>query len=90
MQRVLQPQTQKVYQSHSNMKTSNINIRVIEPSDGCYLTKKNRKEGEEIILSNKVILSAKDSEDNWMEIPIEEGDRLKAEELAALENAPNS
>ena len=66
------------------MKTSNINIRVIEPSDGYYLTKKNRKDGEEIILSNKVILSAKDSEDNWEEISIEEGDRLKAEELAAL------
>lgn len=71
------------------MKTSNINIRVIEPSDGYYLTKKNRKDGEEIILSNKVILSAKDSEDNWEEISIEEGDRLKAEELAALENLPN-
>ena len=71
------------------MKTSNINIRVIEPSDGYYLTKKNRKEGEEIILSNKVILSAKDSEDNWEEISIEEGDRLKAEELAAQGILPN-
>ena len=71
------------------MKTSNINIRVIEPSDGYYLTKKNRKEGEEIILSNKVILSAKDSEDNWEEISIEEGDRLKAEELAAQGIVPN-
>ena len=71
------------------MKTSNINIRVIEPSDGYYLTKKNRKEGEEIVLSNKVILSAKDSEDNWEEISIEEGDRLKAEELAAQGIVPN-
>ena len=71
------------------MKTSNINIRVLEPSDGYYLTKKNRKEGEEIILSNKVILSAKDSEDNWEEISIEEGDRLKAEELAAQGILPN-
>ena len=71
------------------MKHSNINIRVIEPSDGYYLTKKNRKEGEEIILSNKVILSAKDSPDNWEEISIEEGDRLKAEELAAQGISPN-
>lgn len=71
------------------MKTSNINIRVIEPSDGYYLTKKNRKEGEEIVLSNKVILSAKDSEDNWEEISIEEGDRLKREELEAQANLPN-
>lgn len=65
------------------MKESVMSIRVIEPSDGYYLTKKNRKEGEEIVLSNKVILSAKDSPDNWEEISIEEGDRLKAEELAA-------
>lgn len=71
------------------MKTSNINIRVIEPSDGFYLTKKNRKEGEEIILSNKVILSAKDSEDNWEEISIEEGDRLKREEEEAQGILPN-
>lgn len=63
------------------MKESTINIRVIEPSEGYYLTKRERKEGEEIILSNKVILSAKDSPENWMEIPIEEGERLKEEEL---------
>jgi hypothetical protein len=71
------------------MKESVMSIRVIEPSDGYYLTKKNRKEGEEIVLSNKVILSAKDSPDNWEEISIEEGDRLKAEELAAQGIAPN-
>lgn len=71
------------------MKESVMSIRVIEPSEGYYLTKKNRKEGEEIVLSNKVILSAKDSPDNWEEISIEEGDRLKAEELAAQGIAPN-
>ena len=66
------------------MKQSTINIRVIEPTEGFYLTRRDRKEGEEIILSKKVILSALDSPDNWVEIPIEEGDRLKEEELDAI------
>lgn len=71
------------------MKTSNINIRVIEPSDGYYLTKKNRKEGEEIVLSNKVILSAKDSIDDWIEISEEEGDAIRREEEEAQGIVPN-
>ena len=70
------------------MKENNIkiDIRVIEPSEGFYLTKRERKEGDEIILSKKVILSAKDSPDNWVEIPIEEGDRLQEEERIKAEN----
>lgn len=59
------------------MKQSTINIRVIEPSEGYYLTQKNRKEDEEVILSEKVILSAKDSPDNWVEIAKEEGEALQ-------------
>lgn len=66
------------------MKESTISIRVIEPREGYYLTKREKVEGESIILSNKVILSAVDSPDNWVEIPIEEGDRLKEEELNAI------
>lgn len=68
------------------MKESTINIRVIKPSEGRYLTKRVKVEGEPIILSEKVILSAKDSPDNWMEIPIEEGERLREEELKQVEN----
>lgn len=62
------------------MKTSNITIRVIEPSEGYYLTQRNRKEDESIILSKKVFLSALDSPDNWTEISEAEGDALKEEE----------
>ena len=68
------------------MKESTISIRVIEPREGYYLTKREKVEGEPIILSKKVILSAKDSPDNWMEIPIEEGDRLQEEELIKADN----
>ena len=69
------------------MKENNIkiDIRVIEPTEGFYLTRRDKKEGEPIILSNKVILSALDSPDNWVEIPIEEGDRLQEEELIKAE-----
>lgn len=59
------------------MKQSTINIRIIEPSEGYYLTQKNRKDSEEVILSEKVILSAKDSPENWVEIPKEEGEALQ-------------
>lgn len=61
-----------------------MSIRVIEPSEGYYLTKKNRNENEELILSDKVVLSAKDSPENWVEIPIEEGERLRREEEKEL------
>ena len=66
------------------MKTSTINIRVIEPSEGYYLTQANRKEDEEVILSEKVILSAKDSPDNWVEIAKEEGEALQKRVTAEL------
>lgn len=72
------------------MKQSTINIRVIEPSDGYYLTQANRKEDEEVILSEKVVLSAKDSLDNWVEIAKEEGEELQkrvSEELLAKADA---
>lgn len=68
------------------MKESNINIRVIEPSEGFYLTKKNKIEGEPIVLSKKVILSAKDSPDNWVEIMEEEGEKLRQEEEKKMNN----
>jgi hypothetical protein len=66
------------------MKQSTINIRVIEPSEGFYLTQKNRKEDEEVILSDKVILSAKDSPENWVEIQKEEGEALQKRVSAEL------
>lgn len=66
------------------MKQSTINIIVIEPSEGYYLTQVNRKEYEEVILSEKVILSAKDSPDNWVEIAKEEGEKLQKKVSAEL------
>lgn len=68
------------------MKESVMSIRVIEPSEGYYLTKKNKVEGEPIVLSKKVILSALDSPDNWVEIIEKEGERLRQEEEEKMNN----
>jgi hypothetical protein len=64
------------------MKESVMSIRVIEPREGFYLTKRNRNENEDLILSKKVVLSAKDDPENWMEISEEEGDLIRQEEEA--------
>jgi hypothetical protein len=66
------------------MKQSTINIIVIEPSEGFYLTQANRKEDDEVILSEKVILSAKDGPENWVEILKEEGEALQKRVSAEL------
>lgn len=58
------------------MKTSNYTVNILEPNEGFYLTNKNNP-GE--ILSNKVFLAVTDSADNWIEISIEEGDKLHKE-----------
>lgn len=72
------------------MKQSTINIRVLEPSEGFYLTQKNKKDDESLILSKKVILSAVDSPDNWVEISEAEGDKLRAEEEAKANEDSNA
>ena len=65
------------------MKESVMSIRVIEPSDGYYLTRKDRDMNNPIILSKKVVLSAKDSADDWIEISEEEGDAIRRAEEEA-------
>ena len=58
-------------------------IRMIEPSEGYYLTRKERNMNNPIILSKKVILSAMDSPEDWVEISEAEGDRIRQEEEEA-------
>lgn len=72
------------------MKTSNITIRVIEPREGYYLTRKDKKEDENIILSKKVFLSALDSPDNWTEISEAEGDAIQEEEERKANESSNA
>ena len=57
------------------METKAISIQVLTPSDGMYLTQANRSENDEPIMSKKII----NPQVEWIEIPIEEGDRIVAE-----------
>lgn len=50
-------------------------IEILTPSEGYYLTQANRSENDEPIMSKKVI----NPQEEWIEIPIEEGDRIVAE-----------
>lgn len=63
------------------METKTISIQVLTPSEGMYLTQVNRNENDEPIMSKKVI----NPQDEWIEIPIEEGDRIVAEWQAEQE-----
>lgn len=57
------------------METKTISIQVLTPSEGMYLTQANRSENDEPIMSKKVI----NPQFEWVEISIEEGDRIVAE-----------
>lgn len=56
------------------METKTIQINVLTPSEGIYLTQANRSEDQEPIMSKKVI----NPQIEWVEIPIEEGDAIVA------------
>lgn len=56
------------------MKTQTIQINVLTPSEGMYLTQANRSEDQEPIMSKEVI----NPQIEWVEIPIEEGDAIVA------------
>ena len=63
------------------METKTISIQVLTPSEGMYLTQANRSENDEPTMSKKVI----NPQGEWIEIPIEEGDRIVAEWQAEQE-----
>lgn len=73
------------------MKTSTLEITIIEPQDGYYLTQANRNASDAPILSKKVILSKADSPENWKEITEIEGDKMlakfNAEQKKRMNNA---
>lgn len=53
-----------------------ITIEILTPNEGCYLTQANRTEEQEPIMSNEVING---KEEDWVNISIEEGNRIVAE-----------
>lgn len=50
------------------MKTTDFTVRVIEPSDGKWLTNSGDVPLRDRVFSRKVFLAANDSPDNWAEI----------------------
>lgn len=61
-----------------------IELITLTPNKGMYLTQANRGE-DAPVMSKKVILGKNDKPENWIEIPIEEGDRIVAEWQAEQE-----
>lgn len=55
-----------------------IEIFIATPEEGCYLTQANRNENDEPIMSESVHLLSEDSQHNWKDISIAEGDALVA------------
>jgi hypothetical protein len=56
------------------MEQTTISIQVLTPSEGMYLTPKNREVDQEPIMSKKVI----NPQGDWTEISVEEGNALVA------------
>lgn len=56
-------------------------IEILTPSEGMYLTQANRTEDQEPIMSKNVI----NPQENWIEIPISEGDAIMAQWQAEQE-----
>lgn len=52
--------------------------------EGYYLTRSDRQDNQEVILSKGVILGKTDSKDNWYAITEEEGEKLRDEVNARL------
>lgn len=68
-----------------------ITIEVLTPNEGCYLTQANRTEEQEPIMSKEVING---KEEDWVNIPIAEGDaivaRWQAEQEAKMKEEMNN
>jgi hypothetical protein len=54
------------------MEIKTISIQTLTPSEGMYLTPKNREADQEPIMSKKVI----NPQEEWVEISIEDGDAI--------------
>lgn len=52
-----------------------ITIEVLTPNEGCYLTQAHREQDQEPIMSKEVING---KEEDWVNIPISEGDAIVA------------
>lgn len=62
-----------------NTESKQINVEVLRPTEGYWLTQKNLAENEERIFSKEVWLGKYDSADNYYEVSDEVKNEMEAE-----------
>ena len=65
-------------------KIKQVDVRILRPNEGCLLTQSADVDVKERIFSDEIWLASTDSADNWKDIAIEEVDKIKKEQEAAM------
>lgn len=65
-------------------KIKQVDVRILRPNEGCLLTQSADVDVKERIFSEEIWLASTDSADNWKDITIEEADKIKKEQEAAM------
>ena len=65
-------------------KIKQVDVRVLRPNEGCLLTQSADVDVKERIFSEEIWLASTDSAENWKDITIEEADKIKKEQEAAM------
>ena len=65
-------------------KIKQVDVRILRPNEGCLLTQSADVDVKERIFSDEIWLASTDSADHWKDIPIEEADKIKKEQEAAI------
>ena len=65
-------------------KIKQVDVKVLRPNEGCLLTQSADVDVKERIFSEEIWLASTDSAENWKDITIEEADKIKKEQEAAM------
>ena len=65
-------------------KIKQVDVRILRPNEGCLLTQSADVDVKERIFSEEIWLASTDSAENWKDITIEEADKIKKEQEAAM------
>lgn len=65
-------------------KIKQVDVRILKPNEGCLLTQSADVDVKERVFSEEIWLASTDSADNWKDITIEEADKIKNKQEAAM------
>lgn len=65
-------------------KIKQVDVRILRPNEGCLLTQSADVDVKERIFSEEIWLASTDNAGNWKDITIEEADKIKKEQEAAM------